>query len=450
MSRILEKKMNKTKSKFLFTLICVLLAVLITMTFIRFTVGITDYNSIIGAISLDYDIGGGYSYEVALADDNEEEIKEKDVMDILCKRLDYVGFKGYTVKAIKSTDNNASASELRSRYVIAVPASLNDYGKDDVTSLTNTIEAVLRYGEVEVYYGTQTDTTNKIEIDGEFFDQVKYLGEQSSVYMVSARFTKAGWDAIENAESTATETFYIKITLGDEVLVNGSFSSSDFSDRTIYLQDGTESGARQKALQIALGGLSYKFNVNDIEAVKINPLLGKNTATLIVVIVGLIALAIIVATFVICKGLGVVAMISVLAFIFTVIAMLVAVPGIVLSVAGVIGILATLLLTGINLFATVKRVGFEYASGKTVRSAVKTAFNSMFRSVLNACVVAGIIAIALLIFTTGTMYTLGATLGIGTVVSFVATTLLARLIANCMVSFTENPEVVFALKRTEE
>jgi len=443
--------MNKAKAKILFTVICVLLVSLITMTFIRFTVGVTDYNSIIGAIGLDYDIGGGYSYEITLADDNEEDVKDSDVMETISARLDYLGFKGYTIKAIKRTDSNAVSSELNSRYVITVPATMNDYGEDDVDLLTNSILAVVRSGEVEVFYGTQNDVTNKIEIDGDFFESVEYLGEQAQdVYGVAVKFTEEGWQAILDAESAASDTFFLKITLGDLTLVNGSFSSEGFLDRTIYLQDTTEAGARQQALQVGMGGLTYKFNTNEIEAVKVDALFGKNTETLLAISVGAIALAIIVSLFVACKGFGVVSMLSILAFLFTFTAMLVAVPGIVLSIPGVIGMILTLIVTGANLFLILKRVATEYAKGKTVKSAIKTAFNGSFRSVLNSCVVIGITALAFIIFAGGTTFTLGVTLGIGAIISFIATTLLARLLANCMVNFTENPEVVFNLKRTEE
>ena len=442
--------MNKSKAKFLFTLICVLLATLITMTFIRFTTGITDYNSIIGAINLDYDIGGGYAYEITLADDNEEDIDDQDVMKAVATRLDYLGFKGYTLKAVKNTDNNASSSELNSKYVITVPASIDEYGKDDVTMLTESIKAVVRGGEVEIFYGTQNDTTNKISVEGKIFESVEYMGQQGDVYGVAAKFTEEAWEAIETAESSATDTFYIKVTLGDVTLVNGSFKTSDFIDKTIYLQDSTEAGARQQALQIAMGGLNYKFNVDEVEAVEVQALLGEKTEMLLAIIVGAITLAIIVTLFVLFKGFGVVSMITLLGFIFTYVAMLVAVPGIVLSIPGVIGMVLTLIVTGVNVFATIKSVKEEFAKGKTIKSAIKTAFNSSFKTVVNVCVIIVIVALSLIIFTTGTATTLGATLGIGAVISFIATTLLSRLIANCMVSFIDKPEVVFDLKRTEE
>ena len=48
--------MKKGKAITLLSVVCALLAVLLAMTFVRFSVGVKDYNSIIGAIELGYDM----------------------------------------------------------------------------------------------------------------------------------------------------------------------------------------------------------------------------------------------------------------------------------------------------------------------------------------------------------------------------------------------------------
>ena len=68
--------MSKGKSITLLTIISVLMSLLLVMTFLRFPIGVKDYNSPIGAIKLDYDIAGGVAYTLALNENNEEEIDD--------------------------------------------------------------------------------------------------------------------------------------------------------------------------------------------------------------------------------------------------------------------------------------------------------------------------------------------------------------------------------------
>lgn len=446
--------MKKSKSITLLTIIGVLLLSLITMTFVRFTCGTTDYNSILGAISLDYDIKGGYSYELTLADDNDVYVSDTEVMETLSTRLDYLGYKGYTVKAVKNTESGASSVDVNSTYVITVPASMDRYGEDDKSTLTSNISAVARYGVVEIYSGTQNDITNKVtlEDDVKVVQSAKYSGSQyngqTTSYTVALKFSEDAYNAILTAESAAEETFYLKLTLGDVALVNGQFSSEGITDRTIYVPFESEASALETALQLSLGGLEYKFNT-DIEAIKVNPLLGKNTATLMAVTVGAIAILVIAALIVLLKGFGVVSAISIVAFLFTFVAMLVAVPGIVLSTPGVLGMIVALIFTVVSMFATAKRVKEEFAKGKTIKSAVKAGYNGVFKSILNAFVLLVITAISLLVFTTGTIQCFGITLGIGAGVSFLATALFSRLLTSCFIPLFSDPEGFFNLKRED-
>ena len=447
--------MKKSKAITLLTIIGVLLVALVTMTFLRFTAGITDYNSILGAINLDYDIKGGYAYELTLADDNAVYADDDEVLDTLAERLDYLGYKGYTIKAVKNADTGASSEEINSSFVITVPAKIGNYGSDDTTALTSDIAAVARYGVVKIYGGTQNDTTTEIAFEGNVVESAKYAGSQydgqSTVYTVSLKFTETCYDAILSAESAATEAFYLKLTLGDVTLINGEFSSEGIADRTIYVPNSDETTAKQTALQLSMGGLEYKFNEfdSDFFPVNVTPLLGKNTAVLTAIVIGAAALLAIAGIIVVLRGYGIVSAISVIAFLFTLTAMLVAVPGLVLSMPGVFGILASLVFTVASLFATGKRINEEYSKGKTVKSAVKAGYNGVFKTILNALVVIVIASLSIFLFTSGTIQCFGITLGIGSAVSFIATALLSRLLTSCFIPLCKNPEGFFNLKRED-
>ena len=68
--------MKKGRSITLLSLICLVMAFLVVMTFIRFPVGVKNYNGVLGAIEKDYDIAGGTAYNLTLARDNTEEVED--------------------------------------------------------------------------------------------------------------------------------------------------------------------------------------------------------------------------------------------------------------------------------------------------------------------------------------------------------------------------------------
>ena len=66
--------MNKGKSITLLSIVSVIIAFVLVMTFIVFPVGVKNYNSLLGAVELDYDLEGGVAYTLTLSKDNEEEV----------------------------------------------------------------------------------------------------------------------------------------------------------------------------------------------------------------------------------------------------------------------------------------------------------------------------------------------------------------------------------------
>ena len=69
--------MGKGKSITLLTIVSVLMAFVLVMTFARFPVGgVKYYNSLLGAVELDYDLEGGIAYTLTLSKDNEEEVDD--------------------------------------------------------------------------------------------------------------------------------------------------------------------------------------------------------------------------------------------------------------------------------------------------------------------------------------------------------------------------------------
>ena len=436
--------MSKKKSITILSIVSVLVAFVLVMTFIRFPIGVKDYNSVLGAINLDYDMEGGTAYTLTLSDDNEEEIENiEEVIDTLEYRLSALGYDMYSIKAVKSTD--ASVKD----YDIRIETKTTD-------SLASDINVVAAYGEVEFFGGTSANPTEEILDDVDVISDSKYIGAvsdgQNTYYQVSISFTDTGYNELIKLIDGAgdSSSYYLEIKLGDTVLLSGqnAISKSDFTKQTLNVYIQSESGAKQMALQIGTGGLAYQYEVSD--PMEISSPYGANVATKSAIVIGALVLVIMVALVVLYKGLGLIGALSLLLFILIETLMLIAVPGIVLSMGGVVGIALSTVLTALGIAYTCNVVKTEYAnSEKTVLAAVKKGFKETLIPTINAGVVSAIVAILLFAFTSGVLKGFAITFGIGVGVGLIATLLFTRMYTSLLLPLVENKEKFLNLKRAE-
>lgn len=448
--------MKKGKAITLLSIISVLLAVIAVFTFVRFSVGVKEYNSVLGAISLDYDMEGGYAYTLTLADDNEEEMDKEDVvkvLDTISYRLNYLGYKTYSVTALKEQVNGVEDYAIR----IELAAGKSMYNTDDTATLDSDVAVAAAYGTVKFYGGTESDPSTEIMNEAKAVETCTYVGkgqgtDGSTIYQTSIKFTKYGYDALVSAinaakSADASASYYLKITLGDETLLNSAITVDGISDRTVYLTSGSESAAKQMSLKISSGGLVFKYDVSD--GVSINSVYTNAGLTAIVSVLAILVIATVVFT-VLNRGYGLVAFITMLAFILVETLMMILVPGIKMSFFGVIGIVIAELITFDSLFIIASRIKEESDNGKTVKASIKTAYRRSLFTILAIDVIAAVTGLLIFAITGGGFSALGITLGIGSVISFLATVLLSRLVVNSFIPLNKSPEKFFNLKGTEE
>lgn len=440
--------MKKGRSITLLSLICLVTAFLAVMTFISFPVGVKNYNGVLGAIEKDYDIAGGTAYNLTLARDNTEEVEDiNEVISILEYRLTALGYQAFSVKAVKDPDEAVIDYDIR----IEARGETNDYGEEDVTSLSSDIAVAAAYGELQFYGGSEADPTDEILTDGQVIDSAEYAGVVSdgdtTYYQVNITFTDYAYDEIMSSINAGT--FYFRITLGDTELMSGSeaLSASYFSGRSLGLFVDSEAGARQAALQISSGGLPYRYEVSD--PMSVTAPYGENTALWCLVAVLAVAAAFIVAFFVCYRGYGFIAGLTLILSLLLQALMLIAVPGIKLSLGGVVGIIFATVLTADGLIITAKRIQEEYSGGKMVKTAVKTGFRRSIMPVIGGTVACGIIALALFLFVNGTLKGFAITFGIGAVISFISNMLFARMFAALILPIAGYGDKFLNLKRAE-
>ncbi len=439
--------MSKKKSIVLLTVISVILAVLLAMTFASFKVpfikeGVYDYHSLLDVVDLDADLGGGLTYTLTLSEDSDPVEDINSVTDTLKDRLTIIGYSNYKVVTLRETEDDD--------YKIRISVKANG----DVSTTTSDIEAVAGYGEVNF-----VDSDNNLLVSGKDGIKTAYAqkgyaqdGSGADAYYVTMEFTTKGYNAIKTAAETAeasSKTLTLKVVMGDDydnALFSGTVSSSSF-ETTVSAQRSTYSDAEKLALQIRTGGLKYKYEISDPST--ITAFYGKNAAKLTVIAVAAVMVVTMVLFGIFYKGLGIGADLSLLAQLLLQVLMLYLVPGITVSVGSVIGFVSALAAAAFAHAVILNRVKKEYASGKTFKAASSTAFTKTGLTVLDALIGAGAIALVAVFAALDATKAFAITFGIGVVIALLTSELLLRLTASIMNGISGGKEKFLGLKRED-
>ena len=440
--------MSKGKSITLLTIISVLMSLLLVMTFLRFPIGVKDYNSPIGAIELDYDIAGGVAYTLALNENNEEEIDEQEVQGVvesIKARLEALGYDINVVKTLINTDPYVKDYEIRVEI-------------KNTSSADEDMKAVTAYGELK-FYGGEKEATTEILEDIKVIEDSQYLGQGEDGYVLSLVFTESGADALLDAIADA-DTYYLKITCGlddnnqEIALFNGTIQKSFFDDgnRALSMNVSSEEMANRMALQFREGGIEYRYDVlNDGVGVDIQTLYGQNLANKCLVAILTITLVAIIVLLVAYRGLGIIASLSFILFALALPWLFIGVPGIIVNLGSIIGIITSMLISLYATFTLLQNVKDEYSkSEKTAKASIKKGFRDSLVPTINVHVVSGIIALLLVIFTKGILKGFAITCGIGIVVSAISTLVFTRMFNSIILPLPNNKEKFLKFKKIEK
>lgn len=434
---------SKGKAITLLSVLCVVLAFFLVMSFIRFPVGVKNYNGVLGAIDYDYDLNGGVAYTYELASDSEEIEDIDEVVSMLSTRLSMLGYKAYSVKALKDASVDNAAYDIRIET-------------KNTSSIASDIQAVMSYGSVKFIGGTSEDPTDEIMNDKQAVADAYFAGTGISedglrtTYNVALVFTDYGYnDLKEKIDAVGDSAYHLKIMLGEETIMSATeITLTGVANKTVYMSMSSESAARQKALQLKTGGLDYKFSL--VESESVTAMLGENAKLLAMIIAGSVVLLSIVAMAVAFKGYGLFAMLAMFFYVVLELGMMIAVPGIAVSVYGVIGMVLGALLTAFGLSVKAKYIKEEFRLGRTMRAAVRAGYNRSIFAVLGACVIAGVVGLIAFIFMGGAVQSFGITLGIGAVVALMAVELISRAFIEICLPLIKNPNKFFGVEKEVE
>lgn len=444
--------MSKRKSIILLTIVSVLMAAILCMTFLRFPIGVKDYNSAIGAIELDYDMQGGLAYTLSFSQDNDEQVGEDEiggVVEEIEQRLEALGYSIYTVKAFKSTDSYVTD------YSVRIEIKESEYADSDIA-------AVATYGNLKFYGGTETSPTTEILSGIKVIEDSTYVGySEDNAYVISLVFTEEGRTKLLD-EIGSESNYYLRITCGvdengDEVNLFNPTSGFDTSllangNREVHLSTSSASNARQMALKFKLGGLDYKYDLkNNGLGVQVEAPYGNGVALKCAVAIATLILVAIILFLLLYKGLGIVSVLSLILFILAETWLLIGVPGIVVNLGSIAGIVLSSVVCILSLVMLMQRIKDEFAnSEKTAKAAINKGFKESLVPTISVHGVSAIVALLLFIFTKGIVNGFAITFGIGVLVSLIVSVVFTRLFNALILPLPKNKEKFLKFKRTEK
>lgn len=434
--------MKKGKAITVLSLIGILLVALLLATFLRFSVGIKDYNSFLGTVKLDFDMTGGTRYTYSLdADENVDNIDE--VVDTINSRMQKLGYETYILETSKDTDETVKDYDIK----VTVLPSVN---------VENDIATVFEYGELELYVGKEANPTDrvlsgeKVIVDAYHNDIIK--DGANTYYPVSIKFTDKAYSEIKKVMDDNNGSCYIALKLDGKAIEgfdgSNSVNSTSIVNKQLTIYPYNEATANSYVLRLSSGGLNYKYNQSNVET--IDAVFGSNSDVYAIIIVVAIIVIVSAVFSYLFKGFGLVSFISLLAFILGEVALLVAIPNVTVSFNGVIGIILSLILAIDGLILTINRVKEEFNSGKTVKAAINTGYRRAFRPILNTHIVTLILSLLAFAILGGAVKSFAITVSVGIVLSFIATALLSRLLVIAFIPLLAKPEVFFNFQKTEE
>lgn len=449
--------MKKSKAIVLLTIALVITAILTFLTFARFPVGTKNFNGFLGAIQTDYDLSGGTAYTLTLSDDNINDVDDVDeVIDTLKYRLNFLGYDNYFVKAIKDADTAVKDYDIR----IELRGNTDRFNEIDTSTLARDISVVAAYGELS-FRGGASESPTEIILDDEnetVISDASYGGVVSygstTYYTINITFTDYGYNELKKLMGGST--YYLRIDVGEDSITGTAgleISPSTFTkdyQLTTTAKDSNdgESRARQFALQIKSGGLAYKYDVSDGEDVS-SPL-GRNLEVKSIITISLLLVAIIAAMFVIDKKYGVVSCLSTIVFTDIYLFLMIAIPGIKISIGGVIGFALSTVLLADGFMIISKRIKEEFARGKTVKSAVKTGFKRALLPIAGTAGITAVSAFILFALTGGALKNFALVFAVGTVLAAAINLLVSRMFANLILAIVKYDQSFLGLKRTDK
>ncbi len=359
-------------------------------------------------------VGGSViTYEAQTETATEEQMQS--VENVLRNRLDALGYN-------EATTSRQGEKKIR----IEIPAiqdpqeAVNTLGQTAVLTFKdsdgNTVLVADDVDSATAAYGPVDDT-------------------QVSVHYVKLKLKSSGVDkfyqATQAAATKAQGSNYIAIMLDENVISQPTVKEA-INSQDCIISGGFTDAAETGELAALINSGNLPFSIKDVELSSIGPTLGEEALSTSLIAAAIGVLLILVFMLVVYRLPGLVADITLLAYI-AIVVYIMTLFRINLSLAGIAGIILSI---GMAVDANViifERIKEELKLGKTVKTSVTSGFNRAFLAIIDANITTIIAAVVLYIFGTGTIQGFAVTLAIGTVVSMFTAIFVTKYLLNLVV-----------------
>ncbi len=299
--------------------------------------------------------------------------------------------------------------------------------KSDETSF-NPEEAIAELGEMARL--TFRDEQGNVLLEGSDIKSSSAVVQQGQP-MVQLEFSPEG--AQKFADATGQLVGQRMSIYMDETMISSPTVNEQITGGSAVIENiGSQEEAVDLANKINSGALPFALETKHFSS--ISPTMGAG-ALQIMMLAGLIAFILILLFMLIRYRLA--GFVSCIALVLQLAGQIlfISIPQITLTLPGIAGVILSL---GMGVDANViisERISEELRHGATVRGAIKSGYHRAFSSVLDGNLTTAIVAIILMIFGSGTMFSFGYTLLAGIILNFVAGVLSTRLMLTSLAQF---------------
>ncbi len=423
--------MSKTKSIIILVVLMILVIGLALLIFPlngqdSFAIGNSNYDFrwVSKSIKLGLDLEGGM-YVVYSMDLDAIEANQRDAaVEGTISNLEALLFsKGYT----EATVTRQGTNNLR----VEIPSV------DDTASLMTLLgePAELEFkdanGNVLIEGGKHLEDANAVLYEGS--------------YAISLTFNDAGTEAFATATSENVGST-ISIYINGEEIMAPTVNTAITDGNAVITGNYTQQQANEMAIKLKAGTFAVKLTPEENST--ISATLGQN-ALQSSLIAGVIGLSIIILLMVVIYRLnGLVAAGSLIIYTVIMFYALAIVPWVQLTLPSIAGIILSIGMAvdaNVIIFERIKDERLE--GGKSIRTSTQIGFKKSLSAILDGNITTILGAIVMIIFGATSIKSFGITLLIGIVISLIASLLVTRLLVYICLSFNEESDALYGLRR---
>ena len=447
-----KKQPSRKRSIVLLSILCVLIVAFGVLAFVPFSYdedGYRSYTSFAGAIELGIDLEGGtYAVLTPVYDeDNEDQTVEEQeqafldsldasdgVLSVLRYRLTQLGYPEATVA--RQTDSYGEPS-IR----VEIPR---------VDSPADLFSVVGQQGLLEFTADESvTGVTNPIVTQDDIIAAIATYDSSSSSYAVAVQMTdEAADDFAQATERLAAESGSLTITMDGETVTTATVSSAITNGQGMITGLSTASEAQTLAVLIMSGSLPVSFD--QTEPADLAPVLGENTARLVLIAGGACMLLVMILLIILYRGLGLAADLSLLILVIAATFIMAEIPGLQLTLPGVIALLFSFVLAADANVIIFRRIREEFASGRTIVAAAQAGQHRGIAPIVDTHVAIALLAVGLWIFGGTVVQSFGILLFLGAALSLFGALAVTRLMIRLFLPINSTSEKFYNVKREEE